>query len=127
MPSHSKPGWRLKAGIRAEAFDYNQEDSRLLLVREHRGDQVYWRTYLRCEKQDGTLGVKADLQTDNSGLVSAYVFDFTAAAESLGWERIPARAGWLYEPSNKEFWHYQMREDSSLDAAMSKIYDDATD
>lgn len=92
-----------------EAFDYNQEDYRVLLVRENKAGQIYWRTYLRCEKQDGTLGVKADLDTDNTGSVSAYVFDFTAAAESLGWERIPAQRGWLYEPSNKEFWHYQMR------------------
>jgi len=97
-----------------EAFDYNQEDYRALLVREYKAGHVYWRTYLRCEKQDGSLGVKADLYTDNTGFVSAYVFDFTAAAEGLGWERIPAQRRWMYQPSKKEFWHYQMREDLSF-------------
>ncbi len=51
---------------------------------------------------------------DSSGLVSAYVFDFTAAAEGLGWVRIPAKRGWMYEPTIKEFWHYQMREDNGF-------------
>ena len=103
-----------------EAFDYNQEDYRVLLVREYKAGQLYWRTYLLCEVQDGSQGIKAELSTDNFGFVSAYVFDFTAAAETLGWERIPAQPGWIYEPSNKEFWHYQLREDLSYDQAMSK-------
>jgi hypothetical protein len=103
-----------------EAFDYNQEDQRVLLVREYKEGELYWRTYLRCQKQDGTLGVKTDLYTDNAGFVSAYVFDFTAAAESLGWERIPAQRGWMSEPSNKEFWHYQISEDlQRVDSAES--------
>ena len=97
-----------------EAFDYNKEDPRVLLVREYKAGQLYWRTYLRCDKQDGTLGVEARLHTDNVGFVSAYVFDFTAAAESLGWERISAQPGWTDEPSNKEFWHYQMRGELSI-------------
>jgi hypothetical protein len=130
-PRNAKP---IKTGVvfrsrhkSGEAFDYNQEDDRVLLVREYEAGRVYWRTYLRCEKQDGTLGVKADLDTDNSGFVSVYVFDFTAAAENLGWERIPAQPGWMYEPSSKEFWHYQMSEDLSFDQAMSTIYDYAAD
>lgn len=90
-----------------EAFDYNQEDHRVLIVREDKSESLYWRTYLLCDKQDGSLGKKANLHTDNAGFVSAYVFDFTAAAESLGWERIPAQRGWMYEPSKKEYWHYQ--------------------
>ncbi len=99
----SKPGAvyrsRHKTG---QAFDYNQDDPRVLLVRNNEAGRTYWRTYLRCSKQDGTLGVKADLLTDNAGYVSAYVFDFTAAAESLGWERISAREGWARSPSKKE-------------------------
>jgi hypothetical protein len=90
-----------------EAFDYNQEDHRVLIVREYKSGSIYWRTYLLCDKQDGSLGKKANLQTDNAGYVSAYVFDFSTAAESLGWGRIPAQRGWMYAPSNKEYWHYQ--------------------
>ena len=95
------------------AFDYNQEDARVLIVREDVAGLTYWRTYLRCEKQNGTCGVKADLDTDNAGRVSAYVFDFTAAAESAGWERIPAQEGWEYSWKKKEFWHYQLKVSSS--------------
>ncbi len=92
-----------------QAFDYNQEDTRVLVVREDIADQTYWRTYLRCEKQDGTCGVKVDIDTDNAGRVSAYLFDFTSAAEELGWERIPAQKGWEYVSTKKEFWHYQLK------------------
>ena len=110
----SKPGVvyrsRHKTG---EAFDYNQEDPRVLLVREYRAGRTYWRTYLKCERQDGTMGVRADLLTDNAGSVSAYVFDFTAAAEGLGWQRIPAKGGWGRAPTKKEYWHYEMTEDGT--------------
>ena len=97
-----------------EAFDYNQEDNRVLIVREYESGSIYWRTYLLCDKQDGSLGEKTNLQTDNAGFVSAYVLDFTAAAESLGWERIPAQRGWMYEPANKEYWHYQRVSERQL-------------
>ena len=91
-----------------EAFDYNQEDPRVLLVREYGLKGLKWRTYLLCQKQDGSQCVKADLYTDNAGFVSGYVFDFTAAAEQFGWERIHAQPGWIKGPTKKEFWHYQL-------------------
>ncbi len=94
---------------KGEAFDYNQEDPRVLLVREHESKGVRWRTYLLCKRQDRSKCAKADLHTDNAGFVSGYVFDFTAAAEQFGWERIYAHAGWTKEPTKKEFWHYQLR------------------
>ena len=94
---------------KGEAFDYNQEDPRVLLVRESGLNGLRWRTYLLCERQDGSLCTKADLYTDNAGFVSGYVFDLTAAAEQLGWERIHAQQGWEREPTKKEFWHYQLR------------------
>ena len=94
---------------KGEAFDYNQEDPRVLLVREDGLRGVRWRTYLICETQDRSLCAMRDLHTDNAGFVSAYVFDFTAAAEQFGWERIHAQSGWTSEPTKKEFWHYQLR------------------
>ena len=99
-----------KSGL---AFDYNQEDARVLIVREDAAGLTYWRTYLRCEKQDGTCGVKADMDTDNAGRVSAYLFDFTAAAEGAGWERIPAQEGREDSWKKKEFWHYQLKSSFS--------------
>ena len=92
-----------------EAFDYNQEDPRVLLVREDGLTGLRWRTYLLCQTQDRSQCTKRDLYTDNAGFVSAYVFDFTAAAEQFGWERIHAQSGWTQEPTKKEFWHYQLR------------------
>ncbi len=85
----------------------------MLIVREYIAGLTYWRTYLRCEKQDGTCGVRADLDTDNAGRVSAYFFDFTNAAEGVGWERIPAQKGWEYSWKKKEFWHYQLKSSFS--------------
>jgi hypothetical protein len=94
---------------KGEAFDYNQEDPRVLLVREYGLKGLKWRTYLLCQRQDSGLCMRRDLYTDNAGFVSANVFDFTAAAEQFGWERIHAQAGWTKEPTKKEFWHYQLR------------------
>lgn len=94
---------------KGEAFDYNQEDPRVLLVREDGLKGLKWRTFLLCERQDGTLCTKRELYTDNAGFVEAYVFDFTAAAEEFGWERIHAQRGWTTTPTKKEFWHYQLR------------------
>jgi hypothetical protein len=97
---------------KGEAFDYNQEDPRVLLVREEGLKGLRWRTYLLCQKQDGSQCTKRELYTDNTGFVSAYVFDFTAAAEQFGWDRIYAQAGWATEPTKKEFWHYQLRRET---------------
>lgn len=112
----SKPGVadnsRHKSG---QAFDYNQEDGRVAIVREYTEGRTYWRTYLRCERQDGACGVKLDLDTDNAGRVSAYFFDFTAAAAELGWGRIPAQEGWERSWTKKEFWHYEMKEEAEAD------------
>ena len=105
-----------------EAFDYNQEDPRVLLVREYGLKGLKWRTYLRCEKQDGSLCTKRELYTDNTGFVSAYVFDFTAAAEQFGWERIHAQPGWSTEPTKKEFWHYQLRRETTQTAKQVEAF-----
>lgn len=113
----SKPGVAQNSKHKSgEAFDYNQEDGRVLVVREPVGGRTYWRTYLLCEKQDGGCGTKLDLETENAGRVSAYLFDFTAAAESLGWERIPAQDGWERAATKKEFWHYELKESAETAA-----------
>ncbi len=97
---------------KGDAFDYNQEDPHVLLVREDGMKGMRWRTYLRCQNQNGSLCTKRALHTDNAGFVSVYVFDFTAAAEQFGWERIHAQPGWALEPTKKEFWHYEFRRET---------------
>jgi hypothetical protein len=113
-----KPGTAFNSRHKqGEAFDYNQEDPRVLLVREYGLKGLKWRTYLLCQRQDGSQCTKADLRTDNAGFVSAYVFDFTAAAEQFGWERIHAQPGWATGPTKKEFWHYQFLHAVSTDTS----------
>ena len=103
------------------AFDYDQTCSKLIIVSEPRGGTQYFRTYLLCADQSGRLGVKKTLRDYRGGSASGYVFDFTAAAESLGFKRIPAWSGWQKNYNRREFWHYQMDEGLTWAAAMAQL------
>lgn len=108
-----------------DAFDYNQSSPNLVVVREDVGGQTFFRTYLKCAVQDGTLGELKTLTTYNGKKVRAHVYDFTAAAGSLGWHRIAAHTGWKTtgKAYNKmEFWHYQNTEGKSWKDAMAFLY-----
>lgn len=106
------------------AFDYDQTNEALVIVPEVVENRQYFRTYLECVDQTGNLGEKVRLDDYRGWVVDAYVFDFTSAAESEGFERIPALKGWQ-EPSNynlREFWHYQYNpEKLSWAAAMLQL------
>jgi hypothetical protein len=103
------------------AFDYDQTSSRLVLVSEPKGGKQYFRTYLVCTDQTGKLGVKRSLRDIRGGSVNAYVFDFTAAAEKLGFKRIPAWNGWQRNYNRREFWHYQFDEGLTWAEAMAEL------
>jgi hypothetical protein len=108
------------------AFDYDQSSNKLVIVSEPHGTQQFFRTWLKCSKQDSTQGIQLTLRDIRGYNVKAWLFDFTAAAERLGWQRIPAWKGWGLKGSgyNKmELWHYQMMEGLSWDEAMRYIYD----
>jgi hypothetical protein len=77
-----------------DAFDYNQGDPNKLVVREDIGGQTYFRTYLICATQDGSMGTLKSVTTINGKKVKSYLYDFTKAAGALGWHRIPAHKGW---------------------------------
>lgn len=109
----------------ADAFDYDQSSKALVIVSEPHGTQQYFRTWLRCTKQDGSLGIKVTLKDIRGVKLSGWYFDFTTAAERLGWQRIPAWRGWKLTGSGynlMEFWHYQMPEGLSFDEAMNFLY-----
>jgi TolB protein len=103
------------------AFDYDQTSPYLVLVSEPKQGKQYFRTYLVCKDQSGKQGVKKSLRDIRGSSSSAYVFDFTAAAESVGFRRIPAWTGWQTHYNRREFWHYEMREGLTWEQAMSKI------
>jgi hypothetical protein len=101
-----------------DAFDYNQEDPRLVVIRDPRNGITYFRTFLRCEKQDGTLG---ELMAPNGGSPKFYC-DFTSIAEALGWHRIRAQKNWQTIWKKREFWHYQMTEGYTFAQGMKLLY-----
>jgi len=103
------------------AFDYDQTSTRLVIVLEPKSGKQFFRTYLYCKKQDGSMGVKKTVRDYRGGSASGYLFDFTAAAEAVGFKRIPAWTGWQRHYNRREFWHYQFDEGLSWDAAMAEI------
>jgi hypothetical protein len=112
-----------------DAFDFDQSRKELVVVSEPHGLQQFFRTWLRCIKQDGSLGVNTKLKDIRGSVVSGWYFDFTAAAERIGWQRIPAWQGWGLKGSNynkMEFWHYQMTEGLSYDEAINFLYNPLT-
>jgi hypothetical protein len=105
-----------------DAFDYNQGDPRLVVIREPRDGVTYFRTYLRCQKQDGTQG---ELMAPNGGPPKFYV-DFTSIAEAFGWHRIRAQNGWQNVWKKREFWHYQLTEGYTFDQGIQLLYGNAS-
>lgn len=103
------------------AFDYDQESKAIVIVSEPRGGKQYFRTYLKCSDQSGKLGELKTLRGYNGGSYSGYVFDFTKAAEDLGFKRIPAWNGWQSRYNRREFWHYQYDQGLTWDAAMRQL------
>ena len=103
------------------AFDYDQTCPRLILVSEPLSGKQYFRAYLLCADQSGRLEVKKTLRDYRGGSASGYVFDLTAAAERLGFKRIPAWSGWQRNYIRREFWHHQLDEGLTWSAAMAQL------
>jgi hypothetical protein len=123
----SKPGVATRSRHKCgDAFDYNQDDSRVIVVLEQIAQQHFFRTYIRCVRQDGSQGIKLTLKNFR-GVVSkdVWVIDFTALAQKYGFERIPAWKGYTINGagySKMEFWHYQCTEGLSYDEAINFLY-----
>lgn len=106
----------------AVAFDYDQNSNALVLVSEPIGGKQYFRTYLKCSDQHGKLGARKTLRDMRGYSVTAWVVDFTAIAESMGFKRIPAWNGWKSNYNRREFWHYQYNPAGlTWDAAMLEL------
>lgn len=126
----TKPGAAEKSRHKCgDAWDYNQGAKQLALVKEPRNDRMYWRTYLLCPKQDGSQGeplkiTKERIVPPGPGSKSQFFYDFTSAAEALGWHRIRAQKGFERVSTKKEFWHYQLTEGYTFDEAIELLYGD---
>lgn len=121
--SSNKPGVAQKSRHKCgQAFDYNQADKHLILVSEPKGGQQFFRTWLKCEKQDGSLGKKVTLKDVRGFSFKGYAWDFTEAAEDVGLERIPAWSGWQSSYTKREFWHYQLTEGTTYEEAIAYLY-----
>lgn len=105
------------------AFDYNQASPHILIVTERKGRETYFRTYIKCAKQDGSQGFmpKSPIRDKRGFNFGGYVIDFTAMAAKYGFYRIPAWGGWQYRYNRQEFWHYEKMEGLTWDEAMRQV------
>ncbi|MEK7854574.1 MAG: hypothetical protein AAB288_00665, partial [Acidobacteriota bacterium] len=103
------------------AFDYDQTSKALVIVSEISSGKQFFRTWLLCSDQSGKFGVKRNLRDYRGGSTNSYVFDFTAAAEAVGFKRIPAWNGWQKNYNRREFWHYQYDEGLTWAVAMAQL------
>lgn len=141
-PGQDYRNWH-KAG---RAFDvvqaYNQgENPQIELVPEQVGPDLYWRLYVRCAVQDGSLGeplhdLPWDFEARTGGDVEAYeaggqfkndtpsgyYVDFTQLAQVFGWYRIPASQSWRSNWPGVLYWQYEKRDDLDWWAAMLELY-----
>jgi peptidoglycan hydrolase-like protein with peptidoglycan-binding domain len=121
--SSNKPGVAQKSFHKTgSAFDYDQASRYLIVVSEPIEGKQYFRTYLKCSKQDGTMGTKRVLKDIRGYKTHTYCWDFTRAAEILGWRRIPAWTGWQNSYTKKEFWHYQITENQTYEYWINFLY-----
>jgi hypothetical protein len=110
------------------AIDVDQSSPHLVIVREDKGSKTYFRVYLRTTNSH--LGIFSSKQDVRGFTVKDNLFDFTAAAESLGFERIPAWKGWSTKGKGynlQEWWHYQVTDGLTWADAMAVAYPDPED
>lgn len=112
----------------------------LVTMREDIGSQTYWRVYIRCTEQDGSLGepihnapwnlsarYELDPRTYEQGgeyaLVPAgYWVDITALANAYGWERLPALPNWRTYFGGARFSQFALTGGLTWYAAMQELY-----
>ena len=124
----------------------SEGEQQLELVREDIGEEIYWRMYIRCAKQDGSLGeplkvapwlywwqIDPQLEPEayeqggrSKPIPAGYYEDFTRLARRFGWERIAAYTTedyhWKEHTLRTEYWHYQFMEGLLWYEAMGEIY-----
>jgi len=128
------------------AFDFYYRypisvDPQVEIVREERGNETYWRVYLRTALQDGSQGEPLRQRSwdfearygedpqyyDQGGKwkeepPDGYYLDFTALAEDYGWQRVPGEQNWRNYFQGIRYWHFENRQGLTYDEALLEIF-----
>ncbi|MBL8062234.1 MAG: TolB family protein, partial [Anaerolineales bacterium] len=112
----------------------------MVTLREDIGAQTYWRVYIRCSVQDGTLGepihnapwnlsarYDLDPRTYEQGgeyapVPAGYWVDVTALANAYGWERLPALPTWRTYYKGARFTTFALTGGLTWYNAMQELY-----
>ena len=110
------------------------------VMREDIGGQTYWRVYIRCSVQDGSLGepihnapwnlnarYDLDPRTYEQGgayaaVPSGYWVDVTSLASFYGWERQPSLPNWRTYYKGARFSTFVLSGGMDWYAAMRELY-----
>lgn len=109
-------------------------------LREDIGAQTYWRLYIRCTAQDGSLGepihdapwnlnarYELDPRTYEQGgayapVPSGYWVDMTALASAYGWDRLPSLPNWRNYYAGTRFTEFALTGGMDWYSAMRELY-----
>lgn len=112
----------------------------LVTLREDIGAQTYWRVYIRCGIQDGSLGepihnapwnlsarYELDPRTYEQGgeyapVPSGYWVDVTSLAAAYNWERLPALPNWRTYYNGARFTEFALTNGLNWYSAMQELY-----
>ena len=112
----------------------------LVTLREDIGAQTYWRVYVRCGVQDGSLGepihnapwnLSARYELDPrvyeqggeySSVPAGYWVDVTSLVLTYGWERVPALPNWRTFYNGARFTEFALTNGLTWYAAMQELY-----
>lgn len=112
----------------------------MVALREDIGAQTYWRVYIRCGIQDGSLGepihnapwnltarYDLDPRTYEQGgeyapVPSGYWVDVTTLASAYNWERQPALPNWRTFYNGARFTEFALTNGLTWYTAMQELY-----
>lgn len=112
----------------------------MVTVREDIGAQTYWRLYIRCTVQDGSLGepihdapwnlnarYELDPRTYEQGgayapVPSGYWVDMTALSANYGWDRLASLPNWRNYYAGTRFTEFVITDGMDWYSAMLELY-----
>jgi TolB protein len=143
LTTHLEPGLEEDWLYTGRAFAVNRLMSNagwLVTIREDIGAQTYWRVYVRCAEQNGTLGepihnapwnlnARYDLDPQKyeqggeyASVPAGYWLDVTALAAAYSWERLPSLPTWRTYYAGARFTEFAMTGGLAWYAAMLELY-----